>query len=96
MEDNACYNLYSRLYTDLDKKKALILMEDATYTKLLTRMVNNKARILAFNLINNQNFSTILRWLKEPLRIGLLKDISQAELERAISIITIRNKKGVK
>jgi hypothetical protein len=28
---------------------------------LLTQMANNKARILAFNLINNQNFSTILR-----------------------------------
>ena len=96
MEHNTCYNLYSRLYTNSDKKEALVLMDDATYTKLLTRMADNKARILAFNLINDQNFSTILRQLKEPLYIGLLKDISQAELERAILIITIRNKKGAK
>ena len=71
-------------------------MDDATRTKLLMRMANNKARILALNLINDQNFLTILLWLKEPLYIGLLKDISQAEIERAILIITIRNKRGAK
>ena len=59
-------------------------------------MANNKARILAFNLINDQNFLTILCWLKEPLYIGLLKDISQVEIERAILIITIHNKRGAK
>jgi len=37
-----------------------------------------------------------LRWLEEPLCIGLLKDISQAELERAILIMTICNKRGAK
>ena len=71
-------------------------MDDATRTKLLMRMANNKARILALNLINDQNFLTILRWLKEPLYIGLLKDISQAEIERAILIITIYNKREAK
>ena len=69
-------------------------MDNATYTGLLMWMADNKARILAFNLINDQNFSTILRWLKELLYIGLLKDISQVELERAILTITIRNKRG--
>jgi hypothetical protein len=51
-------------------------MDNATRTKLLMQMADNKARILAFNLINDQNFSTILRWLEELLYIGLLKDIS--------------------
>ena len=59
-------------------------------------MADNKARILAFNLINDWNFLTTLRWLKEPLCIRLLKDISQAKLGRAILIITICNKRGVK
>ena len=94
IEHNACHNLYSRLYTDSDQKEALVLMDDATRSGLLTRMADNKARISAFNLMNDQNFSTTLRWLEEPLRIGLLKDMSQAELERAISTMTIRNKRG--
>ena len=59
-------------------------------------MANNKARISAFNLINDQNFLTILRWLEEPLCIRFLKDISQTELEKAISIMTICNKRGAK
>jgi len=71
-------------------------MDNATCTRLFTRIANNKARILAFNLINDQNFLITLYWLKELLYIGLLKDISQAELERAILIITIRNKRGAK
>ena len=71
-------------------------MDNVIYTKLLTQIADNKAKISAFNLINNQNFSTILHWLEEPLCIGLLKDISQAELKRAILIITIRNKRGAK
>ena len=71
-------------------------MEDTTRTKLLIQIADNKARISAFNLINNQNILTILHWLKEPLYIALLKDISQVELERIILIITIRNKRGAK
>jgi len=59
-------------------------------------MADNKARISAFNLINDQNFSITLRWLKEPLCIKLLKDISKAELGKAISIMTIYNKRGAK
>jgi len=96
MERNACNNLYSYLYTDSDKKEALILIDDATYTRLLTQIANNKTRISAFNLMNDQNFLTILCWLKELLYIELLKDISQAELEKAILIITICNKRGAK
>ena len=69
-------------------------MDNTTHSRLLARIANNKARISAFNLINDQNFSTILYWLEEPLYIGLLKDISQAELERAILTITIHNKRG--
>ena len=53
MEHNAYYNLYSYFYTNSDKKEALILIDNAIYTKLLTQMADNKARILAFNLINN-------------------------------------------
>jgi len=60
------------------------------------QMANNKARILAFNLMNDQNFLTILCWLKELLYIRLLKDISQVELGRAILIMTICNKRGAK
>ena len=71
-------------------------MEDTICTKLLMQMADNKARISAFNLINNQNFLTTLCWLEEPLCIGFLKDMSLAELERAISIMTICNKRGVK
>lgn len=71
-------------------------MDDVTCTKLLTQIADNKARILAFNLMNDQNFSTTLCWLKEPLCIGLIKDMSQAELEKVISIITICNKRGAK
>jgi len=37
-----------------------------------------------------------LYWLEEPLYIGLLKDISQAELGRAILIMTIYNERGAK
>jgi len=51
-------------------------MDDVIYTKLLTQIANNKARISAFNLINDWNFSTTLRWLEELLCIRLLKDIS--------------------
>jgi len=76
MERNTCNNLYSYLYTNLDKKEALIFIDNATYTRLLTQIADNKAKISAFNLINDQNFSTTLRWLEEPLYIGLLKDIN--------------------
>jgi len=71
-------------------------MDNVTYTKLLTQMADNKVRISAFNLINDWNFLTILRWLEEPLYIGFLKDISQVELGRAILIMTICNKRGAK
>jgi len=37
-----------------------------------------------------------LRWFKELFCIGLLKDISQAELKRVTLIITIYNKRGAK
>ena len=76
MEHNTCNNLYFYFYTNLDKKEALVLIDNTTYTRLLTQIANNKARISAFNLINDQNFSTTLCWLKELLYIGLLKDIS--------------------
>jgi len=36
IERNAYNNLYSYLYTNLDKKEALIFMDDVTCTKLLT------------------------------------------------------------
>jgi len=71
-------------------------MDDITYTKLLTQIANNKARISAFNLMNNWNFLTTLRWLKKLLCIRLLKDINKVELGRAISIMTIYNKRGAK
>jgi len=51
-------------------------MDNVTYTKLLTQIADNKARISAFNLMNDWNFLITLRWLKELLYIRLLKDIS--------------------
>ena len=35
IEYDICYNLYSCLYTNSDQKEALVLIDDATCTKLL-------------------------------------------------------------
>jgi len=53
IEYNAYYNLYFYLYTDSHQKEALIFMDNVTHTKLLTQIADNKARISAFNLIND-------------------------------------------
>ena len=94
IEPNICYDLYSRLYANPDRKDALVFIDDAVCNKLLIGIAN-KETVLTLNLMPKKQLTTSICWLKESYHIKVLNYISEYKLERATAIFTERKSQVV-
>jgi len=90
IEPDVCCDLYSRLYSDADRKDALVLMDDALRNKLLMGMTDKEV-VSTLNLMPSEQLATSIRWLEESRRIRVLNCMSERELSRATVYLEVRN-----
>ena len=90
IEPDVCCDLYSRLYSDADRKDALVLMNDALRNKLLMGMTDKEV-VSTLNLMPGQQLAASIFWLEESRRIRVLNCMSEWELGRVTPILEVRN-----